>query len=130
MIGPSAIFLGTSGMPPIEAPLWTPSCKIEISVQCRFILFSLHTEELNFGQTIWDTTQVLLGTSWGTHLRTCWKQEKLYKFFFGSGTNWVQVEKTKTPIPHPPTFKKQKNWIVHDFFKFLSQLTINIQKIR
>jgi hypothetical protein len=30
----------------------------------RFHLFNLYTWELNFGQTIWDKTQVLLGTSW------------------------------------------------------------------
>jgi hypothetical protein len=29
---------------------------------CRLYLY---TGELNFGQTIWDETQVLLGTSWG-----------------------------------------------------------------
>jgi len=32
LIGPSAIFLGTLGMPPIEAPPWTPNCKIETNV--------------------------------------------------------------------------------------------------
>jgi len=67
---PISNFLGTLGMPPIEAPLQTPSCKIEPNVHCGFILFGLQTGELNFGQTIWDKTQVLLGTTWGTYLGT------------------------------------------------------------
>jgi hypothetical protein len=29
-------------------------------------LLNLYTLELNFGQSIWDKFQVLLGTSWGT----------------------------------------------------------------
>jgi predicted AlkP superfamily phosphohydrolase/phosphomutase len=36
--------------------------------------FGLYTWELNFGQTIWDKTQVLLGTSWRMHLGTIWEQ--------------------------------------------------------
>jgi len=56
------------GMPPIEAPLWTPTCKIKI--KCAPLDFSLYTRELNFVQTIWNKTQVLLGTSWGTYLGT------------------------------------------------------------
>jgi hypothetical protein len=35
-----------------------------------FYLFSLYPGELRFGQTMWDKTQVLLETSWGTHLGT------------------------------------------------------------
>jgi hypothetical protein len=51
-----------------------------------FHLFSLYTWELNFGQTIWDKTQELLGTSWGMHLGTFWEQGKNTKesLFFPS----------------------------------------------
>jgi hypothetical protein len=31
---------------------------------------------LNFGQTIWDKTKVLLGTSWGIYLKTFWEDDK------------------------------------------------------
>jgi hypothetical protein len=58
-IGPLTIF-GTLGMPPIEAPLWTPIAKLK---KCIDLDFSLYTEEFNFGQTIWDKTHVLLRTS-------------------------------------------------------------------
>jgi hypothetical protein len=60
-LGPLAKKFGTFGMPPIEAPLWTPSCKIKQMCTLGFHLFSLYTKELNFRQTIWDKTQVLLG---------------------------------------------------------------------
>jgi len=39
LIGPSADFLGTFGMPPIEAPLWTPSCKTETNVHPWIIVY-------------------------------------------------------------------------------------------
>ncbi len=64
---------GTLGMAPIEAPLWTPSCKIYTVVLPYVLPFQFRVEllpfrwELNFGQTILDKTQVLLGTSWRTH---------------------------------------------------------------
>ncbi len=48
-------------------------------------LFSLYTSELNFGRTIWEKSEVLLGISWGT----LWEQ-------IGN------MEKTqKIPPPHP-----------------------------
>jgi hypothetical protein len=58
----------------------------------RFPLFSLYTEELNFWQTIWDKTQVLLRTSWGTHL----------EHFENKG------KKQKIPVTPPP--QKENNW--------------------
>jgi len=60
-------------MPPIKAPLWTTSCKIETNVFPLFHIFNLYKLELNCGKTIWDKTKVLLGTSWGTHLGTFWE---------------------------------------------------------
>jgi hypothetical protein len=47
---------------------------------------------MNFGQTIWDKTQVLLGTSWGTHLETMREQEN----------------KTNNPIPPLPAANRKK----------------------
>jgi len=38
-------------------------------------LFNLYTWELNFGQTIWNKTKVLLGTSYGMYLRTLWEHD-------------------------------------------------------
>jgi len=48
---------------------------------------------MNFGQTIRDKTQVLLGTSWGTNLGT-------------------REKKTNNPVP-PHPLQIEKNWIVH-----------------
>jgi len=56
----------------------------------------LHTWELNFGQTICDRTEVLLGISYGDNLRT-W--ENLM------GTHWEQGEKPKY---NPPSIFKRK----------------------
>ncbi len=53
--------------------------------------------ELNFGQTIWDKTQVLLGASWGTHLGTIWDQGK-----------------PPPPRPQHPS-QKEKSWTLHEF---------------
>jgi hypothetical protein len=61
-------------------------------------LFSLHTWEFNFGQTICDRTEVLLGISCGDNLRT-WENPM--------GTHWEQGEKAKY---NPPPFLKGKNW--------------------
>jgi len=70
--------------------------------------YSWYTGELNFGQTIWDKTQVLLGTSWGTHLGTLWELDGNMTV-----THWEQAEKTKNPsLPLP--LQKEKNWVVHD----------------
>ncbi len=98
LIGSSAIFFRILRMPPIEALLWTPVVK-KWKKECtlRFHLFSLCTGKLNFGQTIWDKTQVLLGTSWELHL----------------GTHWEQRNKTQNPWPCP--LKKKKNWIIHEW---------------
>jgi hypothetical protein len=63
------------------------------------LLFTLYTCELNFGQTIWGKTHVLLGTSWGQHFRTLWEYD-------GN-----KGKKTKI-LPPPP--QKEKNWTVHE----------------
>jgi hypothetical protein len=43
---------------------------------------------LNFGQTKWDKTQVLQGTSWGMHMGTLWELDGNM-----SGTHWKQGKK-------------------------------------
>jgi hypothetical protein len=80
-----------TGHSPIEAPLSTPSGKIETPClhSPMAYLFSSHTWELNFGQTICDRTEVLLGISCGDNLRT-WKNPM--------GTHWEQGEKPKYNI--------------------------------
>jgi len=52
---------------PNESTSLDPSCKIETNVFPYNPPFQLYTCELNFGQTIWGKTHVLLGTSWGQH---------------------------------------------------------------
>jgi hypothetical protein len=73
LIGLSAIVFGRLGMPAIEAPLWTQVVKFKQMSTLGFDLFSVYTGQLNFGQIVWDKTQVLLGTSSGTHLGTVWE---------------------------------------------------------
>ncbi len=46
---------------PIEPPLWTAKCKVENKLTH---LLHLYTWELNFGQTVWDISEVLSGTFW------------------------------------------------------------------
>ncbi len=91
---------GTLGMfSPIEALFWTPPpTQFLIRNKCSpdSYLFSLYTWELNFGQTVWDKTQVLLGTSWGIHLRTFWELDG------NKGKN------KNPPPPSPP-------WTHHQF---------------
>ncbi len=73
-------FFWNIGHSPIEAPLWT---------------------------TIWDKSEVLLGTYWGTN----WKLEEYHGDTYG--TWWEQGEKEKnssSPPPPPPPFQKEKNW--------------------
>jgi hypothetical protein len=54
LIGPPAIVLELWGMPPIEVPLWTPSCKIETNVHA-----SIYRGVWTLGKT-YGNTQVLL----------------------------------------------------------------------
>ncbi len=66
-------FFRNIGLSLMEAPLWTPVAKYKQMYSHITLFFSLYTCELNFGQTIWGKTQVLLGTSWGQHFRTLWE---------------------------------------------------------
>ncbi len=66
--------------------------------------FSLFTWELNFGQTIWAKSEVLLGTSW----RTNWELGKPY------GNMMIENKEEKQKIPLPTAPRKEKNWTVHE----------------
>jgi hypothetical protein len=71
---------------------------------------------LNFGQTIQDKTQVLLGTTSGAHLGTVWELDartlRTGKPFGDMiGTHWEQGGK-KIPLPLPP--QKEKNCNIHE----------------
>ncbi len=104
---------------PIEAPLWTPRCKLKLnpSYNMSAYIFSLYTWELSFGQTIWDKTQVLLGISWGMHLKTLWKLGnplRIWELIENMmGTHWEKGRKQKK-IPVFTSLEKRKNWIVHE----------------
>ncbi len=58
-----------------------------------FHIFSSYTGELRFEQTMWDRTQVLLGTSWGTHLGT-WEH---------IGNKWKKQKNLYTPLQKEKT---------------------------
>jgi hypothetical protein len=76
----------------IEAPLWTPVTKwIQICLPLPY-LFSLHTWELNFGQTIWDKIEVRLWTTWELE-EPC---ENMMR------THWEQGKKQEITPPTPP----------------------------
>jgi hypothetical protein len=89
----------------MEVPLWTPNCKINKLYFPIANLFILYTWELNFGQTIWDKIEMLLGTTylknnlgtWGISLED---DENML------GTHWEQGRKTKKKLPHPQKEKK------------------------
>jgi hypothetical protein len=65
------------------------------------LLYGLYPWKLNCGQSIWNKTDVLLGTSWG-----------IFEHPLGNlmGTHWKQEKKEeKNPSPPPPTPKVKNN---------------------
>jgi hypothetical protein len=63
LICSSTIVFGTLDKPPIEsASLVLALIKQKKTFYSRAHLFSLYPLELNFGQTVWDKTEVLFGT--------------------------------------------------------------------
>ncbi len=79
-----------------------------------FNLFSLYTGELRFEQTKWDKTQILLGTSWGTHLGTCEHIENKWK------------KKTKNPSTSPRPSKRKKldcSWVFAEPLHWLHEIS-------
>jgi hypothetical protein len=68
-------------------------------------LLSLHTWELNFGQTIRGKIEVLLGTSGGT----IWELGNV------TVTNWeTHWEQGQNPTIAPSPLLKEKNWSPHE----------------
>ncbi len=93
--GQWAILIGPS--PKKQLKIWSLPKKIEDFVgrwsACPLAQLYRMKED-NFGQSIWDKSVVLLGTSWGTH----WELD---------GNN----KKSKNSIPAlPPSPKKKKPW--------------------
>jgi hypothetical protein len=81
--GPLAIFVEHWGTHYMSTSLDPKSQNRNNSAHAIDHLFSLYTWELNFGQTIWDKSEVLLGRSWRriwepceNMMRTHWEQGK------------------------------------------------------
>jgi hypothetical protein len=68
------------------------NCKLSkrVSVQSwAYLPYSLYMWKFNFGQSIWDNSVVLLGTSWATQ----WELGKPFDNFMGT-----HLEKQKIPL--------------------------------
>jgi hypothetical protein len=71
-----------------------PNCKIKTNVLCCGPPFQFkYIWELNFKQTIWDKSEVLLGMSWGTILEL---EEHI------ESTLRTRIKQKFTPLPPPP----------------------------
>jgi hypothetical protein len=98
-IGPSPIFFGTLSTPNGSTFLDPPLQNRNI---CAPLDYSLYTEDFNFGQTKWDKTYLLLGTSWehlgdaSWNLRTFWEHlgNKEKKARIASRPPYPQKKKT------------------------------------
>jgi len=110
LIGPSPIFWDI-GHSPIEAPLWTASCKMETNVLPMAHLFSLYTRELNFVQTIWCYRERFRGQ--------LWKYGNLGNFM-GTHKEHDGNKGKKKNISPPLPFQKEKNWTCHESMLSLS----------
>jgi hypothetical protein len=65
LIGPSPFFWEHWALPNRSTSL-DHQLQIKTNVLPMAHLFSIYTWKLNFGQTVWDKSEVLLGTFWGT----------------------------------------------------------------
>ncbi len=103
-------------MSPIEAPLWTPSCKIETIPRCKS-RFLVYTGELSFGQTIWDKNPGAIGNilrnAFENTLETWEPFENLRTHWEHDGNTLGKREKTKKKSLFSP-LEMRKNWIVHE----------------
>jgi len=71
LISPPPIFFGTLGTPPIEAPLWTTSCKIATNVAPYSPPFQfIHMRVEPLGKPYGKKSEVLFGSVLGNNLRT------------------------------------------------------------
>ncbi len=93
---------------PIRSTSLDPSCKNikQICSPPRAHLFSLCMGVELLGRTIWDKSEVLLGTSW-------WKSWELGEWFGNpKGTLWEQGKETKTnPLSSPQKKKRDPSWM-------------------
>jgi hypothetical protein len=113
---PISNFFGTLGMPSIEAPLWTPSCKLKQICTPGFHLFSLYTGELNFGKLYgikprccWER---LGGTTVGTH----WELD---------GNKRNKTKKSLFPPPLPKRKKLDRSWVHVEPSHWLHEISIS-----
>jgi hypothetical protein len=95
---------GTLGMAPIEAPLWTPSCKIYTVVlpyvlPFQFIYMGVELWANHMGQNPGAIGNIL-ENALENSLRTWWEH---------IGNKW-KIQ--KIPLPTPP--QKEKNWTTHE----------------
>ncbi len=96
------------GHSPIEAPLWTASCKIETNVLPMGYLFTLYTRELTFGKPCGIKMRCYMqrfggqlgnnGEPHGNTLGTWWKQEKKEKY---SSSSSFPEKKKIGPVMSP-----------------------------
>jgi hypothetical protein len=109
-------------MSPIEAPLWTPSCKSR-TLDSRFLVY-IHGSWA-WGKPYGIKTQVLLGTSWGMHLKTLWKLGnplRIWELIKNiMGRHWEEGKKQNLPI-FPPSLKEKKL----DHFTLVSKIVKNV----
>ncbi len=89
LIGPSQVFLGHWAVPNRSNPLPHPAPPIEALSCFPLVPHNLHTWKL---KRIWDKTELLLGTSWGTPLELDGNRK---------------IKKIPSP-PHPKTQKRKK----------------------
>ncbi len=100
---PSAIVFGTLVMPPVEAPLWSPSCKIETNVHpC-----------LDFTLLVYIKGSSTLGKLYGIKPRCYWEQ--IWECIWEHFKNQEKKQKVPVSTPNPPPLpQKKKSWIFHE----------------
>jgi hypothetical protein len=99
LIGPSGILLELWACPPppnrstsLDPQLQNRNKRASLNATLLVYIRGGGRGELNFGQTIGVKTQVLLGTSWGTHLGTPWEFGNICHFnFWPLCENWWEV---------------------------------------
>ncbi len=106
LIGPSPNFFWNIGHSPIEAPLWTPSHKIQTNV----LPYGQPFQFIYMGVERWANYRGwnpgAIGNILGNNLIT---QRNLWEPHGNiMGTHWEQGKKQKIPFPHLPSPPKRK----------------------